>query len=96
LITDASTRDFAGVLTGSIGNPLFLSLRFGQGNPFFGAAAQSLSIRNIQLTVTTISAVPEPENWLLLIAGFAALGVVQRRNRSAQSRAPLRATAGKY
>lgn len=81
LISDATTRDFAGVLTGSIGNPLFLSLRFGQGNPFFGSSSQSLSIRNIQLSVTNISAVPEPASWTLLIAGFGLVGAVKRRRR---------------
>jgi hypothetical protein len=87
LITDVSTRDFAGVLGGPIGNPVFASIVFRQGNPNGGVLAglplQGLSIGNIQLTITNIdSGVPEPASWAMLIIGFGLTGATLRRRRA--------------
>ena len=86
LVTDVSTRDFAGTLLGPVGNPLFMQITFRQGNPqgatLTGLPLQSLSIGNIQLTVTELTGVPEPQSWAMLIAGFGLIGTVMRRRRT--------------
>ncbi len=86
LVTDVTTRDFAGTLSGPLGNPLFLSMTFRQGDPlingtFAGLASQSLSAGNLQLSVVNIGGVPEPTSWALLIAGFGLTGAALRRRR---------------
>ena len=87
MITDVTTRDFAGVLTGSLGTPLFLNIQFRQGDPtingtFVGLPLQSVGVGNLQLTITNIGGtVPEPASWAMLIAGFGLVGAMQRRCR---------------
>jgi hypothetical protein len=87
LISDVTTRDFAGTLLGPVGNSLFLNLVFRQGDPngavLAGLPLQSLSVGNIQLNVTNISAVPEPASWAMLIIGFGLTGAALRRRRAA-------------
>jgi hypothetical protein len=88
LITDVATRDFAGVLGGSVGNPLFISITFRQGDPtingnFNGLPFQAISAGNLQLSVINLGAVPEPSSWAMLIAGFGLVGAAARRRRVA-------------
>jgi hypothetical protein len=85
LITDVATRDFAGVLGGPVGSPLFLSITFRQGDPtingnFSGLPFQAISAGNLQLSVINLGgAVPEPSSWAMLIAGFGLVGAAQRQ-----------------
>lgn len=85
LVTDVTTRDFAGTLLGQVGNPMFMQITFRQGNPqgsvLNGLPLQSLSIGNIQLSVTNIGGVPEPTSWAMLIIGFGLTGAAMRRRR---------------
>jgi hypothetical protein len=91
LITDVGTRDFAGVLQGAVGNPLFLSIVFRQGDPvangtLTGLPLQAVGVGAIQLTVIDLGVVPEPATWGLLIAGFGMVGMTLRRRRVAPGR----------
>jgi hypothetical protein len=88
LVTDVTTRDFAGALTGPLGTPLFLQLVFRQGDPSIngtltGLPLQSVGVGNIQLSVINLGAVPEPSSWAMLIAGFGLVGAAARRRRVA-------------
>jgi hypothetical protein len=88
MITDVTTRDFAGVLSGPLGTPPFLSIRFVQGNPAGGVLAglpgQQISIGNFQYSITNVGgAVPEPASWAMLIMGFGLVGASARRRRMA-------------
>lgn len=40
-----------------------------------------IGLNGAQLTISTVAAVPEPDTWLLLIAGFFSVGCIQRRNQ---------------
>jgi PEP-CTERM motif len=89
LITDVTTRDFAGALTGPVGNPLLMSLVFRQGDPringtLTGLPLQSVAVGNIQLRIINLEApsVPEPASWAMLIAGFGLVGATLRRRRA--------------
>ena len=87
MITDVTTRDFAGVLTGPLGTPLFLNIVFRQGNPLIngtlaGLPLQAVGVGNLQLNVINIGgALPEPSSWAMLIIGFGLVGATLRRRR---------------
>lgn len=86
MITDVTTRDFAGVLIGPLGTMPFLSIVFRQGDPngsvLAGLPLQQIAIGNFQFTITNVgAAVPEPSNWAMLITGFGLVGAAARRRR---------------
>jgi len=87
MITDVTTRDFAGVLTGPLGTPLFLNIVFRQGDPLIngtltGLPLQGVGVGNLQLNIINIGgAVPEPSGWAMLIIGFGLVGATLRRRR---------------
>ena len=86
LVTDVTTRDFAGALTGPVGSPLFMALVFRQGDPSIngtltGLPLQQVSVGSIQLSITNLGVVPEPQSWAMLIIGFGLTGAVLRRRR---------------
>ena len=87
MITDVTTRDFAGVLTGPLGTPLLLNIVFRQGNPLIngtlaGLPLQAVGVGNLQLNIINIGgAVPEPSSWAMLIIGFGLVGETLRRRR---------------
>ena len=87
MITDVTTRDFAGVLTGPLGTPLFMNIVFRQGDPLIngtltGLPLQAVGVGNLQLNIINIGgAVPEPSSWAMLIIGFGLVGATLRRRR---------------
>ena len=52
----------------------------------FDDGASSVAFAALQDRIDLPGAVPEPASWALMIAGFGAVGVIQRRRRSKQSR----------
>lgn len=88
MITDVTTRDFAGVLTGQLGTPLFMNIQFRQGDPtingtFTGLPQQSVGVGAFQISIINIGGgVPEPSSWALLIIGFGLTGAALRRRRA--------------
>lgn len=87
MITDVTTRDFAGVLTGPLGTPLFMNIVFRQGDPLIngtltGLPLQAVGVGNLQFNIVNIGgAVPEPSSWAMLIIGFGLVGATLRRRR---------------
>jgi hypothetical protein len=87
MITDVTTRDFAGVLTGPLGTPVFMNIQFRQGDPtingtFTGLPQQSVGVGNFQINIINIGGtVPEPSSWAMLIIGFGLVGATLRRRR---------------
>lgn len=49
--------------------------------PFGYANLQFSGFRNVQLRNLSISAVPEPSTWAMMLLGFGAMGVSMRRRR---------------
>jgi hypothetical protein len=62
--------EFGATVTGL--NPAGVLARFSNGNPAIIAAS-----------IRTISTIPEPGSWAMLIAGFGLVGAAQRRRRPA-------------
>ena len=88
LLTDLSAPDFGAILQ-QPGSAPFLSLRFRRGTAsnqteLLALPAQSLTSTSLNYSVTPLGGVPEPSSWLMLLAGFAGVGVALRRR-------PLRA-----
>lgn len=85
LVQAGVTPDFAAIISGG---PVFLALRFAQGNPATPAelAALPSSSFSVISPIITVTAVPEPASWALLIGGFGLVGLTVRARRAATSR----------
>jgi len=63
------------LFTGNPADPVFTLGSFNLANPFFGQ-------RDV-LTISAVSAVPEPSTWAMMILGFASVGLVAYRRKRA-------------
>ncbi|WP_317203006.1 PEP-CTERM sorting domain-containing protein [Janthinobacterium sp.] len=72
------TADFTRKISQDTSGPSFSSLSYfsisGSQDAYFGATVDFLTVNGV-----TISAVPEPENYAMLLAGLALMGFVARR-----------------
>ena len=88
LVTDTTQRpDFPSYLSAPGGTPVFMSLTFRQGNPTSlqqqaALPGHTISVTNLQFFVETITGVPEPTSWAMLIIGFGLIGATLRRRRA--------------
>lgn len=64
------------LFTGAPSKPTFLTGSFTLVNPFFGNGNLTIS------PVAVAGAVPEPATWLLMFAGFGAVGFAMRHRKS--------------
>lgn len=63
------------LFSGNPADPVFTLGSFNLSNPFFG--------QNDVLTISSVSAVPEPSTWAMMILGFASVGFVAYRRKRA-------------
>ena len=63
------------LFSGSTAHPVFTPGVYQISNPFFGGAA------TLTISQLAASAVPEPQSWGLMIAGFGMVGLAARRRR---------------
>ena len=85
LVTDPTIRpDFPSYLFAPGTPGPFLSLNFRRGNPTSAQQQATLPVHQLAfsisaLNVETITGVPEPSSWAMLIIGFGLTGAVMRR-----------------
>jgi hypothetical protein len=78
LVTSQVPKSYSGQFWGFISTTSFTTLRYDGGTQ--GGFAETHNMDNL-----TISAVPEPETYAMLMAGLGLLGTVVRRRKSSQA-----------